>query len=177
VSVTTTLNGAYGSHVVVTGAGFLLNNEMDDFSIKAGFPNQYGLVGGLLNAVEPNKRMLSSMTPTILEKDGKLFLVVGSPGGSTIITTVFQTILNVIEFGMSIQDAVNAPRFHHQWLPEAIFIEKNAIPGNVRDHLNLSGYQFEPKDKIGRVDAVKITSEGFLQGGADLRGDDAVSAY
>ena len=177
VSVTTTLNGAYGSHVVVTGAGFLLNNEMDDFSIKAGFPNQYGLVGGELNAVEPNKRMLSSMTPTILEKDGKLFLVIGSPGGSTIITTVFQTILNVIEFGMPIQDAVNAARFHHQWLPDTIFIEEKAIQGKVRECMNSSGYQFDTKEKIGRVDAVEITSEGFLQGGADSRGDDAVNAY
>jgi len=177
VSITTTLNGSYGSYVVVAGAGFLLNNEMDDFSVKAGFPNQYGLVGGLLNAIEPNKRMLSSMTPTILEKDGKLFLVVGSPGGSTIITTVFQTILNVIEFGMPVQTAVNAARFHHQWLPDKVFVEENAIPQNIRERLSSSGYDIVPRDKIGRVDAVQITADGWLQGGADSRGDDAVSAY
>jgi gamma-glutamyltranspeptidase/glutathione hydrolase len=177
VSITTTLNGTFGSHEVVGGAGFLLNNEMDDFSIKAGFPNAYGLVGGLLNAIEPNKRMLSSMTPTILEKDGKLFLVVGSPGGSTIITSVFQTILNIIEFGMTVQNAVDAPRFHHQWLPDLVYVEENAIQEIVRQQLNLSGYKIEPRDKIGRVDAIQITTDGLLQGGADSRGDDAVSAY
>ena len=177
VSVTTTLNGAYGSHVVVAGTGFLLNNEMDDFSIKAGFPNQYGLVGGVLNAIEPNKRMLSSMTPTILEKDGKLFLVVGSPGGSTIITTVFQAILNITEFGMPVQEAVNAPRFHHQWLPDNVFVEETAIPQNVRKSLGSSGYEIVPREKIGRVDAVQVTPEGWLRGGADMRGDDAISAY
>lgn len=177
VSITTTLNGSYGSHVVVGGAGFLLNNEMDDFSIKAGFPNQYGLVGGKMNAIEPNKRMLSSMTPTILEKDGKLFFVVGSPGGSTIITSVFQTILNVIEFGMSVQDAVTASRFHHQWLPDKVYVEDNAIQPNVRKGLSLSGYDIVVREKIGRVDAVQVTPEGWLQGGADVRGDDTVAAY
>ena len=177
VSITTTLNGSYGSHVVVAGAGFLLNNEMDDFSIKAGFPNQYGLVGGKMNAIEPNKRMLSSMTPTILEKDGKLFLVVGSPGGSTIITSVFQTILNVIEFGMPVQDAVSSSRFHHQWLPDKVYVEENAIQPNVRNGLSSSGYDIVPREKIGRVDAVQVTPEGGLQGGADVRGDDTVAAY
>jgi len=131
----------------------------------------------LLNAIEPNKRMLSSMTPTILEKDGKLFLVVGSPGGSTIITTVFQTILNIIEFGIPVQTAVNAARFHHQWLPDKVFVEENAIPQNIRERLSSSGYEIVPRDKIGRVDAVQITADGWLQGGADSRGDDAVSAY
>jgi len=177
VSITTTLNGSYGSHVVVAGAGFLLNNEMDDFSIKAGFPNQYGLVGGKMNAIEPNKRMLSSMTPTILEKDGKLFLVVGSPGGSTIITSVFQTILNVIEFGMPVQDAVSSSRFHHQWLPDKVYVEENAIQPNVRNGLSSSGYDIVAREKIGRVDAVQVTPEGWLQGGADIRGDDTISAY
>jgi len=117
------------------------------------------------------------MTPTILEKDGKLFLVVGSPGGSTIITTVFQTILNVIEFGMPIQTAVNAARFHHQWLPDKVFVEENAIPQNIREGLSSSGYEIVSRDKIGRVDVVQITADGWLQGGADSRGDDAVSAY
>jgi gamma-glutamyltranspeptidase/glutathione hydrolase len=177
VSITTTLNGTFGSHVVVGGAGFLLNNEMDDFSIKAGFPNAYGLVGGFLNAIEPNKRMLSSMTPTILEKDGKLFLVLGSPGGSTIITSVFQTILNIVEFGMPVQNAVDAPRFHHQWLPDKVYVEENAIQEKVREQLKSSGYHFEPKEKIGRIDAIQLTPDGLLEGGADSRGDDAVSAF
>src|SRR4028119_2046135 len=125
VSVTTTLNGSYGAKVVVKEAGFLLNNEMDDFSIKPGAPNMYGLVGGKANAIAPGKRMLSSMTPTIIEKKGKLYMVVGTPGGSTIITSVFQTILNVIEHRMTMQEAVNAKRFHHQWLPDQITVETN----------------------------------------------------
>ena len=118
--MTTTLNGLYGSKVVVKGGGYFLNNEMDDFSVKPGTPNLYGLVGGKANAIQPQKRMLSSMTPSILEKDGKLFMVVGTPGGSTIITSVFQAILNVVDFGMTIQEAVAVPRFHHQWLPDQI---------------------------------------------------------
>jgi gamma-glutamyltranspeptidase/glutathione hydrolase len=121
--------------------------------------------------------MLSSMTPTILEKDGKLFFVVGSPGGSTIITSVFQTILNVIEFGMSVQDAVIASRFHHQWLPDKVYVEENAIQPSVRKGLSSSGYDIVVREKIGRVDAVQVTPEGWLQGGADVRGDDTVAAY
>src|SRR5690606_7206670 len=122
-------------YVVVSGAGFLLNNEMDDFSVKPGTPNMYGLIGGAANAIEPGKRMLSSMTPTILEKDGKLFMVVGTPGGSTIMTSVFQTIVNVIDFGMNMQEAVSAPRFHHQWLPAEVAVEKEAIGKPVRHAL------------------------------------------
>src|SRR5690606_1157956 len=120
VSITTTINASYGSHVFVDGAGFLLNDEMDDFSAKPGSPNLYGLLGGEANAIQPGKRMLSAMTPSIVEKDGKLFMVVGTPGGSTIITSVFQVILNVIDFGMDMQQAINAPRFHHQWKPDQI---------------------------------------------------------
>ena len=121
------MNNTFGNSIVVDSAGFLLNDQMDDFSIKPGYPNMYGLVGGEANSVQPGKRMLSSMTPTIVEKDGKLFLVLGSPGGSTIPTTVFQVIVNVIDFGMNIQQAVDAGRFHHQWLPDWISYEKNAI--------------------------------------------------
>ncbi|RZL54472.1 MAG: gamma-glutamyltransferase, partial [Pedobacter sp.] len=141
VAVTTTLNNSYGSLVFVKGAGFLLNNEMDDFSIKPGTPNSYGLVGGEANAISPGKRMLSSMTPTIIEKDGKLFMVVGTPGGSTIITSVFQTILNVIEFKQGIQEAVNAKRFHHQWLPDEVYIEPNTFDEKTLAILKQKGYK------------------------------------
>src|SRR5690606_2877132 len=140
VSITTTINGAYGSHVVVDGAGFLLNNEMDDFSVKPGVPNMFGLTGGAANAIAPGKRMLSSMTPTILEKEGKLFMVVGTPGGSTIITSVFQTLLNVVDFKMNIQEAVAAPRFHHQWLPDEVAMERTAVGDSVRKSLVASKY-------------------------------------
>lgn len=172
VSITTTLNGSYGALVAVKGAGFLLNNEMDDFSVKPGAPNMYGLVGGEANAIAPGKRMLSSMTPTILEKDGKLFMVVGTPGGSTIITSVFQTILNVIEFDHNMQEAVSAKRFHHQWLPDVIYTETGAIDAINRVKLEAKGYVIEPRGPIGRVDAILKTKQGGYQGAADPRGDD-----
>ncbi|MGV3539614.1 MAG: gamma-glutamyltransferase [Rufibacter sp.] len=176
-SITTTLNGDYGSSVVVEGAGFLLNNEMDDFSAKPGVPNMFGLVGGEANAIAPGKRMLSSMTPTILEKDGKLFMVVGTPGGATIITSVFQTILNVVEHGMGMQEAVNAPRFHHQWLPDRIQPENNALSPTVREDLQAKGHVIQNRGKIGRVDGILRLKNNVWEGGADPRGDDTALGY
>lgn len=177
VSVTTTLNGGMGSKVFVGGAGFLLNNEMDDFSAKAGVPNMYGLVGGEANAIQPGKRMLSSMTPTIVAKDGKLFMVVGTPGGSTIITSVFQTIINVIDFDMTMQQAVTAPRFHHQWLPDLIQFERDALDSIAINALTAKGHQIRFSGNIGRVDAILMLENGKLEGGADPRGDDVAEGY
>lgn len=176
VSVTTTLNGAYGSFVVVKGAGFILNDEMDDFSVKPGSPNKYGLVGGEANAIAPGKRMLSSMTPTILERDGKLYMVVGTPGGSTIITSVFQTILNVLEFGQSMQEAVSSKRFHHQWLPDEVYTEKDVFSSATEAALKAKGYNLVPRASIGRVDAILKTPKGY-EGGADPRGDDTTRGW
>ncbi|MGB3849187.1 MAG: gamma-glutamyltransferase [Tunicatimonas sp.] len=177
VSVTTTLNGGYGSKVVVAGAGFLLNNEMDDFSIKPGFPNMFGLVGGEANAIVPEKRMLSSMTPTIVEKNDELYMVVGTPGGSTIITSVFQTFLNVVEHGMGMQAAVTAKRFHHQWRPDTIFTENEAFTPAVTQQLEAMGHAVMERGNIGRVDAILVLPGGNLEGGADPRGDDTAVGY
>ncbi|MBC7653320.1 MAG: gamma-glutamyltransferase [Oligoflexus sp.] len=176
VSITTTLNGSYGSFVAVENAGFLLNNEMDDFSVKPGSPNLYGLIGGEANAIAPNKRMLSSMTPTIVEKNGKLFMVLGTPGGSTIITSVFQVFLNVVEFNMNMQEAVNATRFHHQWLPDIIYSEKGAFDEATTNSLLKKGYKIELRGTMGRVDAILQLKEG-LETGADKRGDDKAEGY
>jgi len=173
VSITTTINGSYGSKVFVKGAGFLLNNEMDDFSVKPGSPNMYGLLGGEANSVQPNKRMLSAMTPTILEKDGQLFMIVGTPGGSTIITSVFQTILNVVDFDKSVQAAVSAKRFHHQWFPDEVLMEKNGLDSMTVSRLSEKGYKFREREAIGRVDAILKTKWGYYEGGADPRGDDS----
>ncbi|TAG66864.1 MAG: gamma-glutamyltransferase, partial [Runella slithyformis] len=172
-SVTTTLNGGYGSKVVVAGAGFLMNNEMDDFSIKPGVPNMFGLIGNKANAIAPGKRMLSSMTPTIIEQNGKLHSVVGTPGGSTIITSVFQTVLNVLEHGMSLQQAVNALKFHHQWLPDKTVFETNGFSENTIKKLQSRGYILEvQKNTIGRMDCILVQPDGTLEGGSDPRGDD-----
>jgi gamma-glutamyltranspeptidase/glutathione hydrolase len=172
VAITTTLNGSFGNKISVKGAGFLLNNEMDDFSSKPGVPNMFGLVGGKANSIQPDKRMLSCMTPTIIEKNGKLFMVVGTPGGSTIITSVFQTILNVIEFNQDMQQAVTSKRFHHQWLPDEVDIEREGMDSAARQKLALKGYKIIEHGPSGRVDAILITKQGTLQGGADPRGDD-----
>ena len=177
VAITTTINSSFGSKVVVDGAGFLLNNEMDDFSIKPGFPNMFGLVGGEANAIEPNKRMLSSMTPTIVEKNNKPFLIVGTPGGSTIITSVFQTILNVIDFDMGMQEAVDANRFHHQWLPDALIVEKNTLSEEIKNSLNDLGHKIVERNSIGRMDCILIKEDGSLEGGADKRGDNIAIGY
>lgn len=177
VAQTTTLNDSYGNKVVVRGAGFLLNNEMDDFSIKPGVPNMYGLVGSHANAIAAGKRMLSSMTPTIVEHKGSLRFVVGTPGGSTIITSVFQTIVNVIDYGMSMQQAVNMPRFHHQWLPDKITVEHSGFGYEVMEELKRRGHILGTKDAIGRVDAIERDAPGRLHTGADPRGDDTADGY
>ena len=177
ISLTTTINGSYGSKVVVDGAGFLLNNEMDDFSIKPGFPNMFGLTGGEANAIEGNKRMLSSMSPTIVEKKDELFMVLGTPGGSTIITSVFQKILNVIDYNMSMQEAVNAKKFHHQWLPDAIIIEKNTINNNIKNSLIEMGHNFKERSSIGRMDCILVNEFGKFEGGSDKRGDNIAIGY
>ncbi|MCS3795757.1 gamma-glutamyltransferase [Niastella sp. OAS944] len=176
VSVTTTLNGSYGSRTVVGGAGFLLNNEMDDFSIKPGVPNLYGAVGGDVNAIAPGKRMLSSMTPTIVLKDNKPFLVVGTPGGTTITTSVFQTLVNILEFDMSAEDAVNKPKFHHQWLPDEIFVEPD-FPQAVRQQLQQMGYKVTQRGPIGLTEVIRINANGSIEAIADKRGDDSANSY
>ncbi len=178
VSITTTLNGNFGSKVMVDGAGFFLNNEMDDFSAKPGVPNMFGLVGNDANAIQPGKRMLSSMTPTIVEKDGELFMVLGAPGGSTIITAVLQVFLNVAEYGMSLPEAVNAPRFHHQWLPDQILYEGDALADGVRDSLAALGYQFREVNSMAVIKAILVLPDGSLQAAADPRNpDDDVKGY
>ncbi|MDT0557484.1 gamma-glutamyltransferase [Ichthyenterobacterium sp. W332] len=179
ISVTTTLNGAYGSKLFIEELGFFLNNEMDDFSSKPGEPNLYGLVGAEANSIEPKKRMLSSMTPTIVEKDGDLWMIVGTPGGSTIITTVAQVILNVEEYGMTMQEAVDAPRFHHQWLPDQITFEPDRFNKSLLNQLKSLGYKTVEKTNIitGKVDAILVREDGTYEAGADSRGDDTAKGY
>ncbi len=174
VAVTTTLNGLYGSKVVVSEAGFLLNNEMDDFSIKPGVPNMFGAVGGEANAIQPGKRMLSSMTPTIVMKNNKPYIIVGTPGGTTIPTSVYQTIVNIIDFKLSPNMAINSPKFHHQWLPESILVEKNFPESTISD-LEKNKYTIEKIAQIGRTELIVIDENGNATAVADGRGDDSVS--
>jgi gamma-glutamyltranspeptidase/glutathione hydrolase len=177
VSVTTTLNGGFGNYIVVEGAGFFLNNEMDDFSSKPGVPNIYGLVGGEANAIQGGKRMLSSMTPTIVEKDGELYMVLGSPGGSTIITSVFQVLINTIDYEMDMQSAIDAPRFHHQWLPDQISFEADRFDTLLLKELELMGHSYKLRSPIGRVDGIRVLPGRLYEGGADRRGDDIAAGY
>lgn len=176
VSVTTTLNNNYGSKTVVGGAGFLLNDEMDDFSAKPGSPNLFGAVGGKANAIEPGKRMLSSMTPTIVLKNKMPFLVVGTPGGTTIPTSVFQTIVNIIDFKMTTDAAVNSPKFHHQWLPDEVFVEKN-FDEKTSNVLKKMGYTISPRGQIGRTEVIKVLPDGSFEAVADHRGDDSAAVW
>ena len=179
VSVTTTLNAAYGSKLYSDELGFFLNNEMDDFSSKPGVPNMYGLIGSKINRIEPGKRMLSSMTPTIVEKNNDLYMVLGTPGGSTIITSVLQTILNVHEFKMTMQQAVNAPRFHHQWLPDIILFETTGFDKKITDKVASDGYKthFDSSKITSKVEGILILDNGKIEGGADKRGDDKAVGF
>ena len=174
VAVTTTLNGLYGSKVVVSGAGFFLNNEMDDFSVKPGVPNMFGAVGGEANSIKPGKRMLSSMTPTIVMKNGKPFIIVGTPGGTTIPTSVYQSIVNVVDFKLSPGMTVNAPKFHHQWLPESVMVE-NLFPETTIQNLEKMNYKIEKVSQIGRTEMIVIDEKGNAVAVADGRGDDSVA--
>ncbi len=177
VAATTTLNNTFGSGIVADSAGFLLNDQMDDFSAKSGVPNMYGLVGGVANSIRPGKRMLSSMTPVIVEKDGALFMVAGSPGGSTIPTTVLQVLTNIIDYGMNAGDAVDTGRFHHQWQPDNITYERRCLDPAVIDSLATMGYKMEPRNAIGRVNAIVVLPGKRLEGAADWRGNNAACGY
>lgn len=177
VSVTTTLNNTFGNSIVVDSAGFLLNNEMDDFSVKPGVPNMYGLIGGEANSIQPGKRMLSSMTPTIVEKNGKLLLVLGSPGGSTIPTTVFQVVVNVLDFRMNLAEALDAPRFHHQWLPDILNYEKSAIDSLSIQRLSGMGHHLKERQALGSINAIMVLPDGKKEGGADKRGNNSSCGY
>lgn len=176
VSVTTTLNGGYGSRIVVGSAGFFLNNEMDDFSIKPGVPNMFGAVGGEANAIAPGKRMLSSMSPTIVLKSNKPFLVLGTPGGTTIPTSVFQSLVNIIDFNMGTEDALYKPKFHHQWLPDEVYVENSFLPSTF-DSLTKMGYKMIRAGAIGRTEIIRVLPNGTFEAVADNRGEDAAAGW
>jgi gamma-glutamyltranspeptidase/glutathione hydrolase len=176
VAVTTTLNGGYGSRTIVGGAGFLLNNEMDDFSAKPGVPNMYGAYGGEANSIVPGKRMLSSMTPTLLLKNNKPYVVIGTPGGTTIPTSVYQAIVNLVDFNMNADDAVNKPKFHHQWLPDEVSVERD-FDAETKKQLQAMGYKIVERGGIGRTEAIRILSNGKRETVADKRGDDSVAGF
>ena len=175
VAITTTLNNSYGSKTVVGGGGFLLNDEMDDFSAKPGVPNMYGAVGGEANAIAPGKRMLSSMTPTLVLKNNKPYIVLGTPGGTTIPTSVFQTIVDIIDFDMTAAQAVNSPKFHHQWLPDEVMTEPS-FSSTTQHILEQKGYVFKGREAIGRTEVIKITNAG-VEAAADIRGNDSADGF
>jgi gamma-glutamyltranspeptidase/glutathione hydrolase len=175
VSITTTLNGGYGSKTVIEGAGFLMNNEMDDFSVKPGVANMFGAVGGDANSIEPGKRMLSSMCPVLVTKSGKPSIVVGTPGGTTIPTSVFQALVNIIDFGMTPEDAINQPKFHHQHLPDEVFIESD-YPTALKNALTIMGYKLTNRAPIGKTEVIYI-HQNKIEAAADKRGDDSVAGY
>ncbi|HUV14742.1 MAG TPA: gamma-glutamyltransferase, partial [Acidobacteriota bacterium] len=178
VATTTTINGSFGSGVTVKGAGFLMNNEMDDFATKPGNPNMFGLIESETNAVGPGKRPLSSMTPTLVKKDGKLYLILGSPGGPTIINTVLNVLSNVIDLNFDIQEAVDAPRYHHQWIPDVIRVEKGGFSVQVQAALRRKGYQIELRDQIGDAHCIMIEPEtGIYLGAPDPRSESKASGY
>lgn len=176
VAVTTTLNNSYGSTTVIGGAGFLLNDEMDDFSAKPGVPNMYGAIGGEANAIAPGKRMLSSMTPTLVLKTGKPFLVLGTPGGTTIPTSVYQTIVNIIDFKLGTSAAVNGPKFHHQWLPDEVYVEPS-FPAKTRTQLEKMGYKLVERGAIGRTELIRVLPDGRFEAVGDNRGDDSAAGF
>tara|TARA_B100000427_G_scaffold219043_1_gene183055 strand:+ start:8596 stop:10308 length:1713 start_codon:yes stop_codon:yes gene_type:complete len=176
VSVTTTINSGYGNGITITGAGFLMNNEMDDFSSKPGEPNMFGLLGNEANAIEPKKRPLSSMTPTIVLKDGQPFLILGTPGGSTIITTVLQNLLNVVIHGMDIREAVSSPRVHSQWMPDMVFHEQRGLSKRLIKKLTARGHEVKLRGNIGEANGIMIDDQGFW-GGPDSRGENTAIGY
>jgi gamma-glutamyltranspeptidase/glutathione hydrolase len=176
VAITTTLNDTYGNKTIVAGAGFLLNNEMDDFSVKPGVPNMYGALGGEANSIQPGKRMLSSMTPTLVTVKGKPYISIGTPGGTTIPNQVYEGLVNIIDHKMTIKQAIDATRFHHQWIPDVIALE-NDFPEDIETSLKNLGYKTIRRGKFGRMDGILISSDGKRMAAGDKRGDDSVAGY
>ena len=176
VAITTTLNDTYGNKTIVAGAGFLLNNEMDDFSVKPGVPNMYGALGGEANSIQPGKRMLSSMTPTLVTVKGKPYISIGTPGGTTIPNQVYEGLVNIIDHKMTIKQAIDATRFHHQWIPDVIALEAD-FPEDIETGLKNMGYKTIRRGKFGRMDGILISSDGKRMAAGDKRGDDSVAGY